>query len=58
MIKSITIREVATYDSTGIEIDNLKKVNFIYGVNGSGKTTISNYLQQMDDLKYASCSLV
>jgi wobble nucleotide-excising tRNase len=49
---------VATYDSAGIEIDNLRKVNFIYGVNGSGKTTISNYLQQMDDPKYASCSLV
>lgn len=58
MIKSITIKEVATYDSSGIIIDNLRKVNFIYGANGSGKTTISNYLQQMDDSKYASCSLI
>lgn len=28
----------------GIVIDKLKKINFIYGTNGSGKTTISNVL--------------
>ncbi|GAX87642.1 conserved hypothetical protein [Lebetimonas natsushimae] len=44
MIKEIIIKNIATYDSKGIVIDNLSKVNFIYGANGTGKTTISNYL--------------
>lgn len=44
MIKRITIKNIATFDNTGVKIDNLKKVNFIYGSNGSGKTTISNVL--------------
>lgn len=44
MIEKITIKNIATFDSMGIVIDKLKKVNFIYGTNGSGKTTISNVL--------------
>lgn len=59
MISSIKIKNVATYESVnGVTIEDMKKINFIYGVNGSGKTTISNYLQQLDDPKYANCSLV
>jgi wobble nucleotide-excising tRNase len=59
MIKSIIIKNVATFDNTGIQIDNLKKVNFIYGANASGKTTISNYLNNPDDEKYTgkNCSV-
>ena len=38
MIEKIEIKNTATYiDET---LDNLSKVNFIYGNNGSGKTTI------------------
>ncbi len=44
MISKIRVSNIASYDKTGIEIDNLKKINFIYGANGSGKTTISNLL--------------
>lgn len=56
MITSITVKNVATYDpSTGIKIDNLKKVNFIYGANGCGKTTLSNFLQNPIDGKFANC---
>ena len=44
MIEKIEIKKVASYDETGIKIKNLKKVNFIYGANGCGKTTISNFL--------------
>jgi len=44
MIESITMKNIATFDNTGIQIDGMKKVNFIYGANASGKTTISNFL--------------
>ena len=42
MIQKIIIKNVATFDGRGVEIDHLKKINFIYGANGCGKTTISN----------------
>ena len=56
MIESISIKNVATFDSTGVRIDDLKKVNFIYGTNGCGKTTISNFLHNPTDLKFTDCS--
>ena len=56
MIESIVIKNVATYDANGIQIEDLKKVNFIYGANGSGKTTISNFLHNGQDEKFSSCS--
>lgn len=58
MIESITIKNVATYDSAGLQVNDLKKVNFIYGANGCGKTTISNFLQNTIDPKFNECSLV
>ncbi len=57
MIESIDIRNVATYDGNGIQIEDLKKINFIYGANGCGKTTLSNFLFNPTDEKYDSCSL-
>jgi len=57
MIESISIKNVATFDSTGVRIDDLKKVNFIYGTNGCGKTTISNFLHNPTDLKFIDCSV-
>lgn len=44
MIQSFQIRNIGTYDAAGISCNNLEKVNFIYGANGSGKTTISKLL--------------
>ena len=32
MIKKITIRDVASYDSEGVVLDDLQKVNFVFGV--------------------------
>jgi wobble nucleotide-excising tRNase len=56
MISSITIKNVATYDPiNGVQIDGLKKINFINGANGCGKTTLSNFLQNPADLKFANC---
>lgn len=58
MIQSLHIKNIATFDAnTGVQINNLKKTNFIYGTNGCGKTTISNYLQELGDQKFANCSL-
>jgi len=45
MIKKITIRDIATFDKRGIVMDNLQKVNIIYGGNGAGKTTTSRVLE-------------
>lgn len=58
MIKSVEIKNVATFDNEGVQLDDLKKVNFIYGANGSGKTTISNFIHDNSDTKFSNCSLV
>lgn len=57
MIKIIDIKNVATYDNQGVQFDDLKKVNFIYGANGCGKTTISNFIYDNADPKFNSSSL-
>lgn len=58
MIKTIRMKNVATYASNKDEkLENCAKVNFIYGANGSGKSTISNYLQDMFSPKYSCCSV-
>ena len=55
MIAKISIKDTATYDNNGVDIDNLKKINFFYGANGSGKTTISNVLQSPSE--YGTCTI-
>ncbi len=57
MITHIDIKNVATYDNKGVQFDDLKKVNFIYGSNGCGKTTISNFIYDNSDPKFNSSSL-
>lgn len=44
MIKKIEIKDIASFDYKGIEIDDLKMVNVIYGSNGTGKSTVSKVL--------------
>jgi wobble nucleotide-excising tRNase len=58
MLESITIRKVATFDDEGIQITDLKKVNFVYGVNASGKTTITKVIGNPTEPSFANCSLV
>lgn len=48
MIKKIVIKNVASFDNEGVALDDLKKVNFIYGGNACGKTTISRVLSCKD----------
>jgi wobble nucleotide-excising tRNase len=57
MIKTIQIKNVATFDNQGVQINDLKQVNFIYGTNGCGKTTFSNFIQDTSDLKFKDCTL-
>jgi wobble nucleotide-excising tRNase len=47
MIESITLKEAASYDATGVQINDLKKVNFFFGFNGSGKSTIAKYFYNL-----------
>lgn len=41
MITEIEIADVATYPTAGERLKGLKKVNYLFGHNGCGKTTIS-----------------
>ena len=45
MIESFQVKNIATYNEVGINCNDLSKINFIYGTNGSGKTTISKLLK-------------
>lgn len=64
MINSITIKNVTSYDNTiGATINDLKKINFFFGNNGSGKSTIAKYLYDVSlggtsELNFDSCSQV
>lgn len=48
MITSLNIKDVATFDAVnGVPIIDLKRVNFFFGFNGSGKSTIGKYLHNL-----------
>ena len=49
MITSIVIKNTATYNQTGANIENLEKLNYFFGNNGSGKSTVAKYLQSLAD---------
>ncbi|WP_452232249.1 AAA family ATPase [Lacinutrix sp. MEBiC02595] len=55
MIKNIKLHKIATYTEP-VEINDLKKINFIYGSNGTGKTTISNFLYDSSNINFSECS--
>ncbi|WRD15314.1 AAA family ATPase [Helicobacter pylori] len=46
-ISQISLKKVATFDENGESFENLKSINFIYGANGSGKTTTSSFLKNL-----------
>jgi len=56
MIERIVISNVATYGPTPEALSDLKEVNFVYGSNGTGKTTISRVIA--DCASHTHCSLV
>ncbi len=53
MIESIHLIGVATYGETPSILDGLSTFNYLYGANGSGKTTISRVIA--DASKFPSC---
>lgn len=55
MITNIEIKDCASYDPAGVVLKDLKEVNFIYGANGSGKTTISNVIANLH--AYPQCQI-
>lgn len=56
MISSIKVAKIASYGTEPQVLDHLAQFNFIYGANGTGKTTISRIIA--DRLKYPTCNLV
>ncbi|WP_240308194.1 AAA family ATPase [Vibrio cholerae] len=55
VITDIVLENVASYRSKN-ELKTNKKVNIIYGLNGSGKSTFSNYFYNPESTKYRQCS--
>lgn len=55
MIRSIAIKEIATYNDTGVTLNELKTINFLYGTNGSGKTTLSNIVKNTE--RFPQCQI-
>ena len=48
MINRIVIADMATYPHAPSMMDGLTKINFVYGANGAGKTTIPNFLSSLE----------
>jgi len=44
MIESITIRNIASFGKEAQQIEGAARVNFVFGANGTGKTTISRII--------------
>jgi wobble nucleotide-excising tRNase len=56
MLSKITMNSIASYKRT-TELITDKKVNLIYGLNGTGKSTLSNYLYNINQTEYINCSI-
>jgi wobble nucleotide-excising tRNase len=56
LITNINLDNVASFKNLStLETD--KKVNLIYGLNGTGKSTFSNFLYDTTDKDYSECSI-
>lgn len=55
MIESITLSGVANYTGPAVTLDSLSLINFVYGSNGSGKTTISRVIA--DQAGHPTCAI-
>ena len=61
MITNILISNVSSYSNSGAGIEELKKVNYFFGNNGSGKSTIAKYLYDLSlngqsEINFNGCS--
>lgn len=58
MIESIRIAKVATYGVVPQVLVDLKALTYIFGTNGSGKTTISRLIASPSSPDYTNCNIV
>ena len=56
MISKIGMQGVASYQNL-VTLETDKKVNIVYGLNGTGKSTLSNYLYNPSGTGYENCSI-
>jgi len=56
MITKISMNNVASYRSPVI-LETDKKVNLVYGLNGTGKSTLSNFLYKNGNSDFSNCSI-
>ena len=54
MATSINISGVASFKKPAV-LESSKRVNLIYGLNGTGKSTLSNFLYNQSDPEYENC---
>ena len=52
MIRKISMNLVSSFKNPAI-LETDKKVNLIYGLNGTGKSTISDYLYDRSNSKFS-----
>lgn len=55
MIESISISDIASYNGDSEKLTDLSKINFIFGSNSSGKTTISRVIA--DESAHPTCNV-
>lgn len=56
MITKISMNSIASYKAPAtLETD--KKVNLVYGLNGTGKSTLSNFLYDKSNSDFSTCSI-
>ena len=56
MIESITIANIATFGANPEKLEDLSKFNYIFGSNGTGKTTISRIIA--DESNFSTCNMI
>lgn len=56
MIRKITILGPACYKQTAT-LETEKNINLIYGLNGFGKSTLSEYLRNLNNPRYSNCAI-
>ena len=56
MITKITLNGVASYKKPAV-LETDMKVNLVYGLNGTGKSTFSDFLYKQSDPNFKECSI-
>ncbi|WP_248306126.1 AAA family ATPase [Devosia sp. MC1541] len=57
MLENLQIAQVASYPAAGIPLNDLRAVNFLFGTNGSGKTSISRLIADANAPAHGNCTM-